>query len=161
VRQPDPHTTERQPSGARLPASNDACLDEVARLFERFPTEPERVLARVAELYAADLEFRDPLQALRGRDAFIAMNRKLLRTMREMRFEVGARAVRGDDGFMAWTMTVAPRLGPRMQVDGTTHLRFRDGLVVAHRDHWDLLGGAMSSLPIVRAIYPRLVRHLA
>ena len=133
---------------------------EIEQLFVDFPRDPDRVLARVAELYAADVVFTDPIQSIRGREAFVAMNRRLLASMRELSFDFSARAAEGDHVFYAWTMSLTPKLGPRMTIDGTTHLVVEDGFVKRHDDHWDLLSGVMGAVPGVGPLYRALVARL-
>jgi limonene-1,2-epoxide hydrolase len=126
------------------------------------PTRTKDALARITlahpeaiddlrDLYADDVRFQDPIQTLEGLEAFLAMNRRLLGRARELRFDI--HSVTGDDTefFLAWTMTFAAKLGPRMAVDGTTHARARRGRIVHHRDYWDLGELIASAIPGGRA----------
>jgi len=53
-----------------------------------FGRDGERALTLLAELYDRDVLFRDPLQTLRGRDAFLTMNRRVLGRARRLSFDV-------------------------------------------------------------------------
>jgi hypothetical protein len=56
---------------------------------------------------------------------------------------------------------VGPRpFGPEIHIDGVTHCTLRDGKVVVHRDHWDLVGSLMGTIPVVGSIYKAMVRLL-
>lgn len=139
---------------------DQALAGELRNIYLAFEGEGEAAIARLATLYDSDVVFRDPLQTLRGRDAFVAMNRRILRRARRLSFDV-ASAV-GADGsiFLAWTMLYQPRLGPTVVFEGATHARTRAGLIVEQRDYWDLLSSFAHSVPIVRGVYASLAPHL-
>jgi hypothetical protein len=138
-------------------------LDDLARTlaeaFRDLATDPERVLADVAQHYAEDVSFRDPIQTLEGRDAFVAMNRKLVATTR-LEIRVDAWGTGPSAIFLAWEMRVTPKRGPTLVVPGTSHLTLRAGRVVSHVDHWDLLGATMDAIPFAGAAYRAAVKHL-
>jgi hypothetical protein len=139
----------------------------VERLVERlrevlgsFDLEGERVLPKLAELYDSEVVFRDPLQTLFGRDAFLAMNRRILGRARRISFHV-ADAVAGDDSlFLTWAMTYEPLRGPTIVFQGSTHARVRGGVITEQRDYWDLLSSVAASLPILRRVYAALAPRL-
>lgn len=132
--------------------------DRLRELFAAGPFD-ESVNAALAPHYAEDVVFTDPIQTVRGRDAFLAMNRRLIRRARSIRFDARHVAQRGDEVFITWTMTMEPRLpAPTLVVEGVTHVTLRDGLVWRHTDYWDLLGSVMGSVPLVGAAYRAVVR---
>jgi hypothetical protein len=107
---------------------------------------PEPFYAEVARLYADDMVFRDPMQTCRGKERFLAMNRKLVKMSRALRFDVSE--VTGDASlfYIHWVMTMRPVLGPEVRVEGVSRLRGRDGLVIEHVDYWDL--GELLASPV-------------
>ncbi|HEY0193991.1 MAG TPA: nuclear transport factor 2 family protein [Kofleriaceae bacterium] len=111
------------------------------------PDQTDRAVAQLLPLYDPAMVFRDPIQELHGRDAFAEMNRRLLGRMRGLTWDVTS--VKGDDSeaFLEWTMTGVLRLGPRLQVSGVTRVRAQAGLVVDHRDYWDLGEMFASAVP--------------
>jgi hypothetical protein len=52
-----------------------------------------------------------------------------------------------DEAFIEWRMRCAIRLGPSLEVSGVTRAQARDGLIVDHRDYWDLGEMFASALP--------------
>ncbi|HET9626554.1 MAG TPA: nuclear transport factor 2 family protein [Kofleriaceae bacterium] len=101
----------------------------------------------LAPLYDPAMVFRDPIQTIRGREEFLAMNRRLLRRMRRLTWDVTAVQGTEDEVFLEWRMQCGLRLGPSLDVDGTTRVRARGGLIVDHRDYWDLGEMIASALP--------------
>jgi ketosteroid isomerase-like protein len=144
----------------KTPLSNQALADRMRDVWTSFERDGERVLAQLGELYAANVVFHDPLQTLRGRDAFLAMNRRILRRARRLSFEV-PEAVGSKDGvFLVWTMTFEPRRGRRIVFEGASYARVQSGLVVEQRDYWDLLSSVAASFPLLGRIYGALTPHL-
>ena len=137
-----------------------ALADKVRELYAAFEQDGDAALERLAKLYAADMVFRDPLQTLHGRDAFMAMNRRILGRAARLSFDVtDAVGARGSI-FLSWTMVFEPRRGPRIVFAGATHLRVRDGLITEQRDYWDLLSSFAASVPVLRSLYASLAPHL-
>ena len=121
---------------------------------------PESIEA-LRDLYDPEVEFRDPVQALRGVDAFLGMNRRLLGRVRAIRFDVTSAAGGPDEAFLAWKMTATAKLGPSVGVEGVTHARARGGRVVYHRDYWDLGEFFASGLPGGAAALRWLLKPIA
>ncbi len=115
----------------------------------------------LAQLYDESVVFRDPLQTVRGLDAFLAMNRRLASRAREISIAVTDMAEGPSSLFMSWTMRYAPKVGPTLHFEGTTHLKLRGGKVIEHRDYWDLLDSVTEAIPLVSRAYHGMVRHLA
>ena len=131
-----------------------------ARFRELFASGPfdEATVLRLVPYYTDDVVFTDPIQTVRGLDAFIAMNRRLLSRAKEIRFEVRDMAESGDQIFVTWVMTMRAKLpAPVIRVEGVTHVTLRDGKVAVHKDYWDLLGSVMDTIPIVGTIYRAIV----
>lgn len=106
--------------------------------LERMTPDQPNAVERLRELYSDDMVFRDPVQQLRGIDAFVAMNGRFLRRLRSLQWAV--HTVAGDDRqiFLEWTMHGKAKLGPDVRVEGLTRARARDGRIFDHRDYWDL-----------------------
>jgi len=134
--------------------------DKLLTLFATYHLRREKAVDDMAPLYAADVRFVDPFQDITGRDAFIRMNRKLVHRLEEMRFDDLA-VVGAEPHFMiSWTSTIRAKLGPTIVAPGVSEFRSRDGLVVYHRDHWDLLSSVAGSIPGVGLVYRRITERI-
>ena len=134
--------------------------DQLRDLYVSFEHEGDAAIERLGALYDPDMVFRDPLQTLHGRDAFLVMNRRILARARRLSFEVSEAVGGRGSVFLAWTMLYEPRLGPKLVFHGTTHARVKSGRVFEQRDYWDLLSSVAQSLPFVRNAYATLAPHL-
>ena len=110
------------------------------------PDRPDAVEG-LCSLYEASMVFRDPIQEVRGVGAFLAMNRRLIGRMR--RLEWGVQSICGDDNqaFLEWTMRGASKAGPAFELAGVSRVVAREGLIVDHRDYWDMGELLASAVP--------------
>ena len=130
-----------------MPDSVAELAGRIVELFERVEAKDVQSVEALRPYYHAEIRFTDPVQSVEGIEAFIAANRRLVARARELSFEIHERAIAADQIFLTWTMTLAMPLGPRLQEDGVTHLRTRDGVVVEQRDYWDIAALVSSAVP--------------
>lgn len=114
-------------------------------LVQLVPGQPEAI-ASLRELYDDGMVFRDPIQVVRGIDAFLAMNRRLLGRMKRLEWQVHLAHGDATRAVLEWSMRGATKLGVPVKVDGMTRAIARDGRIVDHRDYWDL--GELAASPI-------------
>ncbi|GJI99932.1 hypothetical protein RugamoR64_04710 [Duganella rhizosphaerae] len=125
-------------------------------------TDPEPLLAWYAALtpdtvpqagkfYAADAQFRDPFNDVRGIAAIEAIFRHMFTHTEQPRFIIGERMAQGDQAFVTWLFVFSLR-GVPYRIEGGSHLRFNQaGLVISHRDYWDAAEELLQKLPLVGA----------
>ena len=68
-----------------------------------------------------------------------------------------------DNGFLTWTMTLEhPKLqkGKTICVNGVSHLKFRDGQVIYHRDYFDLGEMLYENLPLLGSVIKAIKQRL-
>ncbi len=140
---------------------NRASFEATKRALELLGDDFDAAVGLLAGAYATDVVFRDPLQTLTGREAFLEMNRRLYARARRLRFELIDAAYAHGQGFLTWQVDFLPRVGIRhIRFEGATQLKLRSGRVAYHRDYWDLAGAAAEIVPGVGGIYRALIRHL-
>lgn len=112
--------------------------------------------------YHPDVHFRDAIQEVRGRDAVIEMMLRFPERVKELSCEVHEAVQAGNVIFVEWTMTFrARRQMPVMHNYGASRLRVDDdGLVVDHRDYFDLWGDMIDAFPRAGRTYRKFVRSL-
>jgi hypothetical protein len=144
-----------------MPLTSSELADELATALEGLRADRLDSIDALEPLYDRDVEFRDPIQQLRGVDAFMEMNRRLIGRCREIAFTPTSVASRGDNIFLAWSMAARPRVGPRIAVEGVTHARALGGRVVVHRDFWDLGELVTSPVPFAQTALRWLLKPIA
>jgi len=133
--------------------------EPLIRWFENLSPES---LDELPRFYAADAEFKDPFNEVRGVESIKHIFRHMFTQVAEPRFAVGSR-FRGDDGVMLlWDFhfrTRAPLPARNMTARGATHLRFdAAGKVILHRDYWDAAEELYAKLPLVGVLMRGLQR---
>lgn len=132
----------------------------IKSIFERFGPELDAALIEAEPMYHPEMVFHDPLHTLHGRDAFMDMNRRLMRRFRHIRFDVGELLESEESIFLTWTMTMTSWIGPTLEVPGATYIKLDDGLIVEHRDYWDILGATMDAIPALGPIYRSVMARI-
>ena len=139
-------------------------LDELIAWFETLSTDN---LHRVAEFYAADADFKDPFNEVRGPAAIEHIFRHMFRQLDEPRFVVTSRFVGAPaeaGAMLLWEFhfrTRAPLPRRTMVARGATHLRFDgEGRVTLHRDYWDAAEELYGRLPVIGSIMRGLQRMI-
>ena len=139
-------------------------MNETQALIDWFEHLSPQTLDRIPQFYAANAEFKDPFNEVRGTDAITHIFRHMFTQVDEPRFKIGSRfGNAGDeDGMMLlWDFHFRTR-GRRPQaihVRGASHLRFdAAGKVVLHRDYWDAAEELYAKLPVLGALMRGLQR---
>ncbi len=134
-------------------------LDALIRWFENLSPENVNEFSR---FYAADAEFKDPFNEVRGTPAIERIFAHMFTQVAEPRFVVGNR-FSGDDGvILLWDFhfrTKPPLPSKPMTARGATHLRFNaEGKINLHRDYWDAAEELYAKMPVIGCLMRGLQR---
>jgi len=134
----------------------------VARIVEFFERLTRADLAYLAEIYAADVGFKDPFNDVRGLAAVQRVFGDMFAELDEPRFVVHDISVTGAHCFLTWDFLFRQRrLGARA-VRGCSHLLLdADGRILVHRDYWDAAEELYEHLPLVGSLLRWLKRRIA
>ncbi len=133
-------------------------LDDLIAWYQNL--RPETV-AEAARFYAADAQFKDPFNDVRGIAAIERIFRHMFVQVDDPRFVVTARFAGEDGAMLLWEFHFRTRgLGAQaLCVKGASHLRFdAAGRVAEHRDYWDAAGELYARLPLIGAPMRLLLR---
>ena len=90
--------------------SDALTLEQAKRLFSETTFGPDGDLSAIQAYYHPDVRFRDAIQEVMGRDAFMEMTRRFVKRAKDLKVEVHDAAQTGNVIFLDWTMTL--RFGP-------------------------------------------------
>jgi limonene-1,2-epoxide hydrolase len=112
--------------------------------------------------YHPDVRFQDAIQVVQGKDALIEMMLRFPKRVAELSCTVHEAAQNNDVIFVEWTMDMRARKRlPVMTNHGTSKLRLdENGLVIEHRDYFDLWGDMLDAFPRVSKVYRSIVKHM-
>jgi limonene-1,2-epoxide hydrolase len=129
------------------------------RLFKRVFARltPDAVMP-LADLYAPDIVFEDPLHRMEGLSALDAYFTRLNARVESAEFVFGTQVVADGSASLTWTMTVRTRR-PRQTivVPGVSVLRFGEK-VISQRDYFDVGAMLYERLPVFGWVLRRVKR---
>ncbi|MFG6429910.1 nuclear transport factor 2 family protein [Roseateles sp. LYH14W] len=127
-----------------------------AALIAQYEALSPAGLDDLVTLYAQDCRFKDPFNDVRGRAALRRVFAHMFETVKAPRFVVAEAMVEGDRCFLSWDFHAGDFV-----IRGASHLHFdAAGLVVAHRDYWDVAEELYEKLPVLGALMRLLKRRL-
>ena len=112
------------------------------------------------ELFADDIEFRDPFRHTRGMAEFRMLFERMFRQYREVGF-TGFELVGDDDAFtMTYDMSLRMAFGPAFVTPMCSVCTVRDGKVALLVDYYDLATGLVSPADVALKTYRWLTNKL-
>ena len=151
--------TTRESPVSDTPAPAGLDLETARQLFGEMEPGAEADFSLIETYYHPRVRFRDPIQALEGREAFIEMSKRLVARCRELRAHVNDAAQTGNIIILQWTMEMKLGPTPLTRIEGCTKLTLDErGLVTEHRDYFDLWGDSLGSTPGIGRLYRWFVR---
>lgn len=139
------------------------CADpRVARIVDLFETLTPSDVSRLGEFYAAEANFKDPFNEVRGVPAIQRVFTHMYVALDAPRFVVHDVLVQGDQCLLTWDFLFHFRRYSRelQTVHGASHLKLdAHGLITLHRDYWDAAEELYEKLPAVGALMRWLKRR--
>lgn len=150
--------------GSLAPGSPEEAA-AVARFQEYWSSfTPERVHAKIKDVYAADVWFDDTVKPVRGVEALEHYMAESAAGAESCTVEPEDWTRKGPDFYIRWKMHIRFkkfRKGETTSTIGLSHLRFdKNGKVAYHQDYWDSARGLWEHIPVlgwaIRKIKARL-----
>jgi hypothetical protein len=108
-----------------------------------------RPISLLRDVYAPDVDFRDPAHHYHGVDTLISYFEKLNSRVRKGRFVFSHIVISGNYASVHWTLLVRGRFpGPLIKVRGVSLLGFGEKIWY-HEDVFDLGGAVYENLPLI------------
>ena len=117
------------------------------------------VMDHIDSIYAPGIHYVDPIQTRHGR---AGMRSSFERMFTRYSVHLSDITMLGDERYVlgTWVMTLQPKIGPKLRIDGAAAFYLEDGLVVRQVDYWDLISTGLGSLPSLAPIYRWVVGKL-
>mgnify|MGYP000051739626 CR=1 FL=1 len=147
-----------------MPATTpEAALQNVVHFFEHL--QPADV-ARIAEIYTTDAQFKDPFNEVEGVPAIKHIFAHMFEALEAPRFVITQQVQQGAQCFVTWDFLFATGQGASREfvIRGATHLVYvqeADGAwrIVLHRDYWDAAEELYEKLPVLGTLMRWLKRR--
>jgi hypothetical protein len=140
--------------------SHEAELMKMVRFFESISLDS--LHERLAEVYAADAQFKDPFNEVSGLAAIGGVFEHMFEQVDAPHFVVTTRVLEGSHAFLTWEFLFRmKRFSKGTQcILGATHIIFNaDGKVAVHRDYWDAAEELYEKLPVLGSLMRWLKRR--
>jgi ketosteroid isomerase-like protein len=139
------------------------CEDlRVAHIVTLFETLTAADVARLDDLYAGDVRFKDPFNEVQGITAVQRIFAHMFVALDEPHFIVRDILVQGDACFLSWDFVFRfKRFSRELQtIRGASHLLLdAQGRITLHRDYWDAAEELYEKLPVVGGLMRWLKRR--
>jgi ketosteroid isomerase-like protein len=137
------------------PTPEDA-LRAVVQFYEQLqPTD----VSRIAQLYTADAQFKDPFNDVQGTAAIEGIFTHMFDALEAPRFVITQQVLQGTQAFVTWDFLFAMQGkhdGHTLTIRGATHFVFREDAgvwrVAVHRDYWDAAEELYEKLPLIGSL---------
>ena len=145
------------------PDTAEAALQRVVLFYEQLqPTD----LSRLADIYTADAQFKDPFNAVQGIPAIAGIFNHMFDSLQAPRFVITQQVHQGNQCFVTWDFLFAmPQIrgGQTQTIRGASHLVLREDQgtwrVAVHRDYWDAAEELYEKLPVLGSLMRWLKRR--
>lgn len=121
-------------------------------------------MQKLQQLYHADVSFIDPVHELHGRDALTDYFNHAYARLQQCKFCSLQQMEQGDHGFLSWQMQFshsAISKNKTIIVQGCSVLRWQDGLIIYHRDYYDLSEMVFQHLPVLGWLTDKVKHRMA
>ena len=135
----------------------------ITRFVLFFEAMDQAAVARLAEVYAPEVYFKDPFKEVHTLGEVQAIFSHMYVALDRPRFVVTGQVGEGRECFLTWNFEFYFRKQPAVlqTVRGTSHLRFTEaGLVDYHRDYWDAAEELYEKLPLLGSLMRWLKRRV-
>jgi limonene-1,2-epoxide hydrolase len=121
-------------------------------------------LQQLEQVYHPAVVFTDPVHKIQGIAALKQYFSHAYARLQQCTF-AGQNSIEAqDEGFLSWTMQFShPAIGngKMIEVAGCTVLRWQDGLIIYHRDYYDLNEMVFQHLPVLGWLTDKVKRRMA
>ena len=115
--------------------------------------------SHIIPYYAEDMEFRDSIQGINGKEEFTAMTERLSARSKDLKMEVVNATKDGTIIFVEWEMTISFKTRPSTIMYGASRLTLNEaGKIVFQRDYYDLWGDIFDNIPRFGKVYRRFMK---
>jgi hypothetical protein len=110
--------------------------------------------------YHEDIIFQDTIQRVEGKEAFMALCRRLSDRCKELKMEIIDLSQTENRVFMQWEMTMMFKKFPSSTLYGCSKLTLNEEfLIIEQRDYYDLWGDIFDNIPRFGKMYRKFMHR--
>ena len=136
-------------------------VDQIKELWSKtYNQQGKPDWSHIIPYYAEDMEFRDSIQYINGKEEFTAMTERLSARSQDLQMEIVRATKDGNTIFVEWEMTISYKKRPSSVLYGASRLSLNEaGKIVFQRDYYDLWGDIFDNIPRFNKIYRRFMHR--
>lgn len=118
-----------------------------------YETLSENSLKNIEQYYSADIFFKDPFNEIKGISKLEIIFLEMFDQLDEPRFQIIDIVQQEEQVFLTWNFffTYSKKA---YSIHGSSHLKLNDtGLVIYHRDYWDVGEELLLKIPFIGSVY--------
>lgn len=123
----------------------------------------KKTLSKLSEVYAEDVQFRDPFNAINGLPGVKSYYESTMKDLIDCRFEFHHSVELPSEAVLFWTMHYRHKKiagGKLLEIPGSSHLKFNEK-VYFHQDYFDAGAMLYEHLPLVGGILGYIKRRMS
>jgi len=135
-------------------------LNKLRSLYLHFD---HQTLSGLQDLYAEDIQFRDPFHAINGLPGLSVYFESMMQDLIECRFEFHHSVELASEAVLFWSMHYRHKkiAGEKLlKLSGSSHLKFNDKIYF-HRDYFDAGSMLYEHLPVIGGIIRWIKRRIS
>ena len=133
-------------------------FEQISFWFEHLTPD---TLNQIHTIYSAEATFRDPFNHIAGLAGVTQVYQHMFDSLQSPRFVLTHTVTQGLQAFVTWDFNFEIR-GCAFQIEGCTQLVLNaEGLIVVHRDYWDVAEELYEKIPLLGSLMRFLKRKLA
>jgi len=129
---------------------------DIAKFFNEFGKDN---IDLADSFYAEDIHFQDPIVDIKGLQPLKDYYAGLYKNVISIRFEFHDVITQGDHQVGIWTMYLRAKNlngGKEVMVKGNSHVIYKNGKAIYHRDYFDMGAFIYEHIPVVGAIIRKI-----
>lgn len=143
---------------------NIAVAPRISQFLDFYNALSSANMQQLADIYHAEVVFIDPVHEIHGRKALGQYFTHAYARLQHCEFIAHDSMEQGEQGFLSWRMQfchTAIRKGKTIVVEGCSVLRWQDGLIIYHRDYYDLNEMVYQHLPVIGWLTTKVKQRMA
>jgi len=144
--------------------SNTTEANWVEHFVNNFNSLNAQNLNNLQDIYHNDIVFTDPVHRIEGYDELLSYFSHLYQNLIHSHFDVHHKIVQANEAAIYWTMELShQRLnkGQPFSVEGHSHIKHKNGLIIYHRDYFDFGQMVYEQLPLVGSLVKLIKSRVA
>lgn len=136
-------------------------MKDLSELIAWYENLSESNLSRIKEFYDKNTFFKDPFNEVQGLQKMERIFQDMFENLTEPRFVIIDTIHKDNQALLTWEFSFRNK-DITYTIRGSSHLKMSEsGLIIYHRDYWDVGEELLLKLPIVKNLYGMLRKKLS